>query len=118
MFKKATKSYNCSPKIVERLVFYTMSGMTLTGKKPWNMPFEQAEAKAYMYMDIKSFLQDARCQNVDGFFAAISPEIKQLQIALLALSKKVRDESIMFLDANGNSIPTFTSNDNPSSDAD
>jgi hypothetical protein len=118
MFIMKKRAYICKPKIVERLVFWAMSGMTLTGKKPVNVPFEQFESSWYMYTDIKSFLEDARCQDIGGFFSAIRPEIEQLQTALFNLSAKVREKSILFLDADGNLFPEFVSYDNPSSDAD
>ena len=117
MFIMKKRAYTCTPKIVERLVFWAMSGMTLTGKKPANVSFEQFESSWCMYKDIKSLLEDARCQDIGGFFSAIQPEIEQLQTALGAFSAKVRDESILFLDGDGNPFPEFVGYDNPSSDA-
>jgi hypothetical protein len=118
MFKKKNNAYVCNPSLVERLIFWAMADMTLAGKKPTQLTFEQCESKWYMYTDIKSLLKDARCQDMDGFLAAVMPEIEQVRTAIGNLSKKVRDESILFLDADGNSFPRFVSYDNPSSDAD
>ena len=115
--KLVKKNYLINPGIVERLVFWAMSGMTLTGKRRSQTP-EQTECKWKMYFDIRHLLEDARCQDIDGFFAAIKPEMEQIQTAFAALSVKVRDKSILFLDADGNPFPRFVSYDNPSSDAD
>jgi len=116
--RKTKRGYLADWRIVEAIIYWSMSGLTLTGRPNREKLFERMEAEISMLMDIRRFLKDARCQDQEKFFSGIRPEVDALKVAMLALSRKVYDESYLFLDIDGNPVPEFTSYDNPSSDAD
>jgi len=101
-----------------RLVLSTISKYKLAGRRP-QQRLTEAELLTSLDMQINDvdFLRHAGCNDVEAFFKRIGPACREVERALLAFTEKIRDESYLFLDADGNPHPRLVSCDNPSSDA-